>query len=80
MSSQYFKAGHTSGSHECEIRLDGARLPLCIEASEAGGWARCFQTDPAGEIVRDSWGNPKTEIRRGEVRICRDSFAWRAVG
>jgi hypothetical protein len=80
MSSYYFKAGVTANSHECEVFLDGARLPLCIEASEAGGWARCFQTDLTGEILRDCLGHAMTELRRGEVRIHRHSFAWCGAG
>ncbi|HEX4124688.1 MAG TPA: hypothetical protein VHY37_08170 [Tepidisphaeraceae bacterium] len=80
MPSQYYKAGITAHSHECEVWLDGERQPLCVEASEAGGWARVFQTNPAGEIERDCLGNPKTEVRRGQVRICRSSMSWCAVG
>jgi hypothetical protein len=80
MSSHYYKAGVTANSHECEVFLDGSRLPLCIEASEAGGWARCFQTDPAGEILRDCRGRAKTETRCGQVRIHRNSFAWCGAG
>jgi hypothetical protein len=80
MPHPYYKAGVTPHSHETEVWLDGVRLPLCVEASEAGGWARVFQTNPAGEIERDCLGNPRTEIRRGQVRILRNSFEWGAVG
>lgn len=66
---------HGAGGHDWQVYLDGCPLPLCTEANTAGGWARVYRVDAAGEIRRDWSGQPEFELLFGnvEVRPCTRS-------
>lgn len=66
--SEYFRHGITAGSEFREIWLNGERLPFCVEAHKAQGWARCYRIHD-GYPLHDIFDRPVFDLVYGYIEI-----------